>query len=83
MSGRSLPTAMATVTGGSGSGCHWKNDRIVIVEVPVDRLSFLFVTVVNELESTNMLVAFVFWSCGKQRKSVAMLGWNAIVIGIV
>ena len=44
--------------------------------------SFLFVTLVNELESRNMKVAIVFWSCGKGRKSGATFDWNTMAIGI-
>ena len=37
-----------------------KSDRIAFVEVPVDLFSFLFVTELNERESTVMLVAVEF-----------------------
>ena len=66
-SGWSVPTAVAIVTGGGGSGRRWKNDGIVFVEVPVILFSFLFVTVVNGWGSTVMLVAVVFCSCGEVR----------------
>ena len=47
--------AVATVTGGDGRGCHWKNDGIVIAAEPVDLFSFLLDTVVNGVLSMIML----------------------------
>ena len=54
-SGWSLPTAVATVTGGGGSGRRWKNDGIMLV--PVVGFSFLFVTRVNGISSVIMLLS--------------------------
>ena len=34
------------------------------MEVPVDLFSFFFVSVVNGMNSTIILVAVVFWTCG-------------------
>ena len=49
--------AVATVTGGDGRGCLWKNDGIVFAAEPVDLFSFLLDTVVNGVLSLIMLVA--------------------------
>ena len=54
-SGWPVPVAVATVSGGDGRGCRWKNDGIVFAADPVCCFSFLLDTVMYGVLSMIML----------------------------
>jgi hypothetical protein len=66
--------AVATVTGGDGMGCRWKNDGILFAVDPVDLFSFLLDTVMYEVLSMIMLVAKVVGLGSEVRRSESASG---------
>lgn len=51
---------VTTVTGGSGSEHHWRNDRILFMLATIDPLTFFSVSEVDGMDSMFMLVTVVF-----------------------
>ena len=73
---------MATVTSGGGSGCHWKNHRIVFVDIPINHFLLVcyFVEWDRIYDHTDDCCVLVLWKSIILRKCFCHPSGTSVVL---